>query len=273
MKLAGVVAFGLAVLAHTNADAECGTPQWLGTPNGASIPTKGSLFFYSEENGVDAKKVGGPITAVTKLSDTVVRLDYSTKADELEITAQEPAVYQVSSYWKPPAAAPRVIQTWHHQYEWTCSTADSVMLQIDQPTAAFRVFWRYKDHPTREWIVPARTGDGNVNVLELGKINCGSTTIDPNELAAGGSLTLIAIRYDGSEVAVAGLPPTLSTADMPTSKDGIERAIAYPAGTEPTAPVPYQDHDWPFYLFMLLLVPAGALTYVALRDRGLKSAV
>jgi hypothetical protein len=273
MKLAGVVAFGLAVISTATADADCATPQWLGTPTGASIPAKGSLFFYSEANGVDAKKVGGPITAVTKLSDTVVRLDYSTKADELEITAQEPAVYQISGLWKPPAAAPRVIQTWHHEYQWTCSNADSLMLQIDQPTAAFRVFWRYKDHPTREWIVPARTGEGNINVLELGKIDCGSTTIDPDELAVGGILTLIAIRYDGSEVAVTGVPPTLSTTEMPTSADGLGRAIAFPAGTEPTAPLPYQDHDWPFHLFLLLLIPGAALTYVAVRDRGLKTVV
>jgi len=272
MKLAGLVGFGLVVAWSANAAAECGTPEWLGTPTGATIPSHGSLYLYREVG--DGMKVGGPITAVTKVSESVMRIDYATKADELEIaSAQEPALYQISGLWKPPAAAPRVIQSWHHKHAWTCSSSDSVMLQIDQPTTAFRVFWRFKDHPTRELIVPARTAEGNVNVLELGKINCGHASIDPDELAAGGILTLIAIRYDGSEVAVAGLPPTVSTVDMVTTQDGLERAIAFPAGTEPIAPVPYQDHDWPFHLFLLLLIPAAALTYVAYRDRGIKTVV
>jgi hypothetical protein len=147
------------------------------------------------------------------------------------------------------------------------------MLQIDQPTAAFRVFWRFKDRPARELVIPARTAANNVNVLELGKIDCGRASIDPYELAAGGILTLVAIRYDGSEVAVSGLPPTISTVDMPSSEAGLGRAIGFPLGTEPVAPVPPADHDWPFHLFLLLLVPAAALTYVALRDRSVRAVV
>ena len=86
-------------------------------------------------------------------------------------------------------------------------------------------------------------------------------------------VSLFAIRFDGSEVAVTGLPATISTKDMPTTDDGISRAIGYQAGSEPIAPVPPAHHDWPFHLFLLLLIPAGALLWVALRDRSVKAVV
>lgn len=276
MKL--LIALTVGVLGSgTEADADCGNPHWVGTPSGASIPRAGSLYLYDEyvKYG-EIKEWSLPIVRRTKISDTVVKLDYVTSADELELADDdEPTILRVNPIWQPPAAAPRVIQYWHHKHEWTCSEADSLMLQIDQPTAAFRVYWQSGDRPMRELVIPARTGDHHVSVLELGKINCGSTSIDPAELAAGGTLVLMAIRFDGSEVVVAGLPATISTADMPTSADGLSRAIGFPLGTERTAPVPpvHHDHDWPFHMFLLLLIPAGALLWVALRDRPVKAVV
>jgi len=56
-------------------------------------------------------------------------------------------------------------------------------------------------------------------VLELGTFNCGSTTVDPEELAVGGHLALIAIRADRSEIAVTGLPELLSSKEMPSDED------------------------------------------------------
>ena len=53
------------------------------------------------------------------------------------------------------------------------------MLQVDQPTAAFRVFWRFENQPAREFVIPAHAKENNVNVLELDKV------IAPTELAAG----------------------------------------------------------------------------------------
>jgi len=275
MKLVALAVFGLGTTAllAAPARAECGIPSWLGTPTGATIPSHGSLYQYDEGLAHRTPKVGGPIVSATPIDDRVVRLDYTTTADELEIKLDDfdAPVFTVARHWEAPAAAPRVIQYWHHVHAWMCSHADSLMLQIDQPTAAFRVFWQFRDHPVQSFVVPARTDANNVNVLELGKIDCGSTLIDPDELAAGGILTLVAIRYDGSEVAVAGLPPTLSTVDMPTSEDGLSRAIGYQTGTEPVAPVPPPDHDWPFHLFLMLLVPAGLLTVVVYRHRALKA--
>jgi hypothetical protein len=209
------------------------------------------------------------------VGDSVVRLDYVTKADELEIADTfEPTILQVNPTWKAPAAAPRVVQYWHYEAEGGCSNSDSLMLQIDQPTAAFRVYWQSGELPVREMIIPAKTRENNVNVLELGKMYCvGESSIDPAELAAGGTLVLMAIRYDGSEVAVSGLPQTISTAKMATSEDGLDRAIGFPAGTEPTASVPPVDHDFAFHMFLLLLIPTAALVYIAARDRSVKAVV
>nr|MBA2545168.1 hypothetical protein [Deltaproteobacteria bacterium] len=261
MKLASVaVGVGLVAALAADARADCAHPRWVGTPTGATIPATGRLYVYDEGFAYRGEKtLGGPIVRQTRLSETVLQLDYVTKADELELADDyEPTILQVNPSWKAPTTAPRVIQYWHHKSEWACSHSDSLMLQIDQPTAAFRVYWQSGDLPLRELIVPARTAENNVSVLELGKIDCGSTLIAPAELAAGGTLLLVAIRYDGTEVAVAGLPQTISTARMPVSEDGLRRAIGYPAGMAPTASLPPADHDWPYHLFLLLLIPAAA---------------
>lgn len=278
MKLAtaGLVALTLVSIAQ-HADADCGNPHWVGTPTGASIPQRGSLYLFDGAiaDGEELKHRGGPIKAETKVGPGVVKLDYVTQADELELAdAYEPTLLNVNPMWRPPAAAPRVIQYWHQVSAWTCSSSDLVWLQIDQPTAAFRVVWEAKHKPARQFVFPAHTGDNNVSALPLGKLNCvGEPTIDPEELAAGGRLALFAIRYDGSEVAVTGLPQTLSTTQMPTTEDGIERAIGYQRGSEPTSSVPPTQHDFPFYLFLLLLIPATAVGWVALKDRSVKAVV
>ncbi|MEO8703677.1 MAG: hypothetical protein ABI867_26745 [Kofleriaceae bacterium] len=281
MKLAALVVAGLAALAPTRADAKCGIPQWIGTPTGAAIPAKGTLYVWDEGlQYSDPKAATGAIKKKTKISDTVLALEYETKADELEITGygyDAAPVYSVRPKWKTPAVAPRVLQYWHHVYSWTCSSSDSVMLQIDQPTAAFRVRWKFGGNKPREWIVPARTGDGLVSVLELGAIDCGTTTIDPAELDRGGELSVIAIRFDGSEVPVTGLPAVLTTKQMPVSEDGLKRAIAYQPGTVPPTmafalPVD-DDPDFALTVFMSVVVVLGALVFVRYRHRALKPVV
>lgn len=278
MKLAGLVvvaSLGLAASQVTEASASCGIRRWLGTPSGAAIPPTGSMFLYDEGlEGRAPQPPAGAITARVEVAPNVLRIDYATKADELELKlADEAHLFEVKRGWRPPQAAPRVVQYWHHQYEWTCSFADSVMLQIDQPTAAFRVRWASAGQPAREWIVPALTAEGNVSVLEVGKLNCGSTTIEPAELAAGGQLTLIAIRFDGSEVPVNGLPPFLSTKQMTTTHEYLERAIPYEPGAEPVAPVPLpprETRDFPLVVFLAVLGILGALLYVRFGHRALK---
>jgi len=273
MKLAIAAALALVFAAH-RAEAACGNPHWVGTPTGASIPSSGSLYLYDASLAFeDLEPRTGPIVKQTKVGATVVKLDYVSHADELALEDdRDPTVLDVHETWKPPAAAPRVIQYWHQVWGWTCSQTDLVWLQIDQPTAAFRVVWE-PNKPARQFIFPARTADNHVSALGLGKINCGGTNIDPAELVVGGRLTLFAIRYDGSEVAVTGLPSRISSAEMPTTEQGLERSIGFPAGTEPTSPVPPPDHDFAYHLFLLLLIPTAGLLWVALRDRSVKAVI
>jgi hypothetical protein len=273
MKLAAALVVIAALSSPGRAEAQCGTPRWLGTPSGAQIPQRGVLFLYDEGLGHrDARPMGGAIKSETRISDTMMRLDYATTADELELADPvDPRVYSVKRKWVAPASAPRVLQYWHHVHAWTCSSADSLMLQIDQPTAAFRVRWKVAGKEPQEWIIPARASDANASVLELGKINCGSTTIEPEELARGGELSLIAIRFDGSEVAVTGLPATLSTAQVATSSEGTDRAFAFTP--LPSDAKPVDDGDFAFHVFLFVLVALGGLLFVRFRHRALKSVV
>lgn len=236
MKLA-FVAVALATSAPRLAQAECANPHWIGTPPHTRLPTHGSLYLYdgslayrgTEIPAVAAKWTGmqPKATHETRISDTVVRFDYEATLPAtvvIDPEGWEPRPFTFDSRWRAPIDAPRVMQYWHHVYEWTCSQADSVMFQIDQPTAAFRVAWKYAGHTT-EQIIPAQTDDGARSVVELGKINCARANLDPEELRKGGELTLTAIRFDGSEVPVVGVPAFLSTTQMPTAAEGLDRAF------------------------------------------------
>ena len=279
MKLAGLLVVGVVFASPGRAEAKCGNPNWIGTPQGAKIPTRGSLFVYDEYmKYTDAlPPAKGAIVKRTKVGETVMRLDYESKADELEIKLDDwtSPIYNVDPSWRAPGALPRVLQYWHHKSAWTCSHADSVMLQIDQPTAAFRVRWQADGKAMQEWILPARTGEDNRNVLELGTIDCGSTTIPPEEFAAGGTLTVFAIRFDGSEVVVTGLPSRMSTKDMMTSESGVDQAIGYFEGGEPVKPLPKVTEprgtpEFPWAVFVAVMCILTPLVYIRMTNRALK---
>ncbi|MDB4961179.1 MAG: hypothetical protein JWP01_1178 [Myxococcales bacterium] len=234
-----LVVIGTVVTTRT-VEADCGIPVWLGTAEQTALPVRGSVFVHHEslryadasdplpQPGVRWVGEAASIVRVEKVSDVVVRIDYDaphTFAAVLYASSNDewgPTHVTFDPGWTAPTTPPRVIQYWHEVSSWTCSSTDSLKLQVDQPTAAFRVRWTH-DGKTREWIEAGRTWNDRTS-LELGKINCGSETVDPAELAAGGHLELIAIRSDGSEVAVTGLPETISTREMPAG-DG-DRAMA-----------------------------------------------
>jgi hypothetical protein len=250
MKLLAAVLLTLALAPA--AHAECARPTWIGTPTGSVLPEHGSLYIYDSGYSYNAysdlKETvfsdGVPHRwAETRVSDDILRVDYAAGlATTMQVgVGWAPVTYTIDPMWKAPADAPRVLQYWHQVSEWTCSRTDSVMIQIDQPTAAFRVRWTNLDDigSTREYIEPAQTGDNGRSVLELGKHNCiGEMHIRPEELAAGGVLELVAIRFDGSEVAVTGLPEMIDTSEMRTSDGGIEEAIGYATPLPPAPPAP-----------------------------------
>ncbi len=269
MKLAALVVTVAATTTAGRADAMCGEPAWVGSTPGTTIPAHGSLYVYGEALDYDSHThVGGPIVRETRISHTLARLDYDTDARELRVHAGWEDVYAfyVDPHWAAPKFAPRVVQAWHHASHWTCSSTDSVSFQLDQPTAAVRVVWSYFGAPAREWIVPTQLATSPrgwlLNVLELGKINCGGTTIPPEELAVGGELTLYAIRFDGSEVHVDGLPARLSSADFGSSpRIPLDLSLFAPYASTPP---PLDDHD-PSTILLCLLALAITADLLLLR--------
>ncbi len=202
-----VLVLSLVLATPQRADAMCAHPSWVGTES-SSVPTKGSLYAYDEIVNHEAYQhevswTGTPGVAVqTKVAKSVVRIDYSGPAGS-ELVVNRVA-YRLISDWRAPAEAPRVADYWHREHRSTCSSEDTLNFEVDQPTAAIRVRWTFRGETT-ETIVPAER-----NVLALGKINCGGTTLAPVELHAGGHLELTAIRLDGTEVRIRGLPGTIS---------------------------------------------------------------
>jgi hypothetical protein len=222
LVLAALVTLALAPAAH----AECAIQTWIGTPSGTALPPSGTLYIYDDSS--DAP-------------DHLTRVPYDVGLDTtFDVTVGwETTTYPIDPQWKAPREAPRVIQYWHHASEWTCSHADSWMIQVDQPTAAFVVQFTSIDDigTTIEYIEPAKTGADGRSVLEIGKHDCiGSMKLSPEQLAAGGVLELWAIRFDGTRVQVTGLPQMMKTSEMRTSEGGVDEAIGF--AVAPPAPPP-----------------------------------
>lgn len=239
MKQLAWVAVLVAAGVPGRADADCGIPRWIGAPDTSTLPVRGSIYVHHEMMRLDEGPAVPPTPTITwtgaastvsvgAVGDVVYRIDYDAPhASGANISADQHDDWHSTNVtfdpaWTAPQSAPRVVQYWHNVYAWTCSSSDSVKIQLDQSVAAVRVRWTYDGH-TGEFIEVPRSNKPTRSVIEIGKINCGSTTIDPEQLAAGGHLELIAIRADRTEVPVTGLPEILTTKEMPTD-DG-DRAM------------------------------------------------
>jgi hypothetical protein len=271
MRAVLIAAALLAVAVPRGARADCGIPVWMGSRTDRPVPLEGSLYMYVGNGRGDFGMLpalgfsGGVGNAEAfRISPTVVRLDYSgTPGSRLTVkTAWDDAwVYQLDATWRAPATAPRVLQFWHHVYEWTCSRADSLMVQTEQETAAYRVTWVPAHGAKRELVMPALT-DVDRSALELGKIDCSTESLPVDELAAGGHLELTAIRADRSEVAVVGLPYLISTAKLALDPDGLQHAFLIP-DPPPAAPaMKAPDTGDTTLAVVVLLMFAGALGLV-----------
>jgi hypothetical protein len=248
-QLAWAVMF-LAAAVPGRVEADCGIPHWFGAANGTHLPLKGSIYLHHEILRYSEAEVLAPViawtgasssVAVTQVSDAVVRIDYDAPhsfAAELRVAADDyydPTNVVLDPQWRRPAKAPRVVQYWHDVDHWACSWNDTVSFQLDQPVAAVRVRWTFGGE-TKEWIEAPRSDESTMSVIALGKINCGSSTVDPEELAIGGRLELIAIRFDRSEIAVTGVPVRLSSADMPSGEGDRTLHLDTLTPVEATAP-------------------------------------
>lgn len=231
LALSGIIV-GTLLTAAATADADCGIPNWLGTASGVSIPASGTLYMHDEsltwdlpgdvgaswlsvqwENGEGTFRVvrtEGALASIEYDGPPGATLKFVDRwGDAIDL--------HLAPSWQPPAHAPRVLQYWHHAREWTCSSSDSLRIQIDQPTAAVRVRWHVNGHAVD--YIEATRNDGTKSVLELGKINCGGENVPLEQLYDGVGIELYAIRFDGSEVKIEGMPSRIKLGDLEASED------------------------------------------------------
>ena len=270
------------------AAAEC-APNWIGTPSGAAIPPTGALYVFDHDLGsgrVPAWTVSGDGRvewSVTIVGPNVARIDYATEGRFLEVTAQSPtgmsaragtpahARYPVRVDWRADRMMRPAVSFFKHDAGtiWDACSFDLLALEIPQPAAAFRVHWRHGNHDIVR-IVPARPrrmlDNRDAMVLELGQIDTGIATIEPQQLYAGGALALTAIFLDGSELPVTGAPEWIHM----RPEDRAVRAI-----TPPLAPASFgvaatedgYDYPWPRWTGALIALLALGFSYAERRRR------
>jgi len=191
------------------------------SPESGSVPLRGSLYLGDvdmiDRGEVSVRWIGTPGTATWTVHDSIARLDYSgPEGSELVVITfkqYERARYKLESGWRAPATAPRAISFEHEESSWTCASTDALFIKLDQSTAAVRVRWTHSGK-TETRVLPT---DGRV---ALGQIGCCGENISPDELHDGGALELVAIRADGSEAQILGVPSYLST-DMYSPETGV----------------------------------------------------
>ena len=205
--------FVLAMIlaAERAADASCGCLLKL-SPESGSVPLRGSLYLGDvglvERGQVSVRWIGTPGIASWTAQHGIARLDYSgPEGSELIVVTfgrYERARYKLESSWRAPTTAPRAIRFEHEESEWTCASTDALYIELDQSTAAVRVHWTHRG-TTETRVLPT---DGRV---ALGLNGCCGTYISPDELHDGGTLELVAIRVDGSEAQILGIPSFVSS--------------------------------------------------------------
>ena len=237
LALSGIVV-GVLLIASQVARASCGIPGWVGTADGAHVPTRGVVYIHDEAMGWDVQPVGdflkvewvgvsGATISVRRVEASVASIEYEGPAGaRLRVFNRydtQLAEYVLDDTWHAPLMEPRVLQFWHYLDEWTCSWGHSLLIQIDQPTAAVRVQWTTNGHSV-DYIEAVQT-EGDKRVLELGKINCGDQNMPLEQLLEGGDIELFAIRNDGSEVPIAGMPRHVALSKLPPTGSHMDHAF------------------------------------------------
>jgi hypothetical protein len=154
--------------------------------------------------------------------------------------------YPIDPHWKAPAEPPRVLVLERSEYGWSCLPEDALAIQIDQPVAAVKVFWA-TSKGTQTMIVapePYATPLGKpASILLLGRPYCASENVPLADLERGVVLGLTAIRNDGSEVMIEGVPTFVKLDDWPSGQGswrpiplGFEKLVDEPRATPASAP-------------------------------------
>ena len=201
----------LLVAAERSAHAACSCRLKL-SPESGPVPLRGFLYlgdvYLLQRGDVTVRWIGIPGMATWTVREGIARLDYSgPEGSELAVILggkYESARYRLASGWRAPSTAPRAIGFQHEERSWTCASTDALIIELDQSTAAVRVRWTHWG-TTETFVLPT---DGRV---ALGQLGCCGSNISPDELHDGGELELVAIRVDGTEARILGIPRVVST--------------------------------------------------------------
>jgi hypothetical protein len=164
----------------------------------------------SERVPLRVRWIGTPGTVEqSEVSRDVTKISYRGEAgSQLVLGASyETARYKLADTWRAPSLTPTAQGFEHDDSGGGCPSWNVLRVTLDQPTAAIRIRWTFAD-VTFEWVLPAEG-----ELILIGERSCGGTTVPTEQLAIGGRLELIAIRLDGSEIAVRGVPSTISFND------------------------------------------------------------
>ncbi len=255
------------------AEAMCAPQFWVGTPDGSSIPSSGSLYVFSNAYTLtgdypDRSRVRAPLAInwfgtpgtiqQTEVSPNVIKVSYRGEpGSELHLGAGfGSARFKITDSWRAPATAPTVRKIEHDDSGGGCPAWNVLAFTLDQPTAAIRIRWTYEG-ATSEWFLPA-----NDRLVRIGRRSCGGSTVPQHQLEVGGQLELTAIRVDGSEVAVRGVPSVISFNDAPkrARHDELEDALLPASALKSQTTGRPTDRGERILLSMLLLVANFGVT-------------
>jgi hypothetical protein len=286
----GIVALLSGLALARPAAADCGISRWIGTSPGVALPETGVLYVFDHSMTYygghpyepwHLASDGSVVWEFDAAGDGVGRIRYWTKdATYIDVSVGEDTWdggrFPIHRGWHAPVEAPRAVHYWHEQHEWTCSETDLLAVQVDQPTAAFRVRWRGLGQ-AGEWIVPAKPHTDRAapegwwrDVLGIGKPNCARATVEPSDLREGGLIDLVAIRHDGSEVPVGGIGGFVSTRDLAThdfSASVAQPQPPLPAIAPAVATPPGGDRLWLVTVLAPILALLGLAGFLARRRR------
>lgn len=173
-------AAGLAIFDRPQG-TKCHNTSWIGHPPHDTLPRRGTLFVRG-----DPRAWIGP-GDLTEVAPRVWRIDFDVGVTHEEFRSH-PRL-RTTDEWRPRPAPPRLVDL---------SRMDGrLRATVDDGVAAFRARWTYEGTTTERIEVPRN--NGTTGALKL-------WWIPEAELLDGGHLELVAIRFDGSEVAVEDMP-------------------------------------------------------------------
>lgn len=259
MKLTRIAAAALGALALTlspggitEADAMCGSPEHTVLPApGTPLPPEPTLYAFTPHRALEARLIiEGAEASIERVAES-----HAYDVTRVRVHARDPG-HEIRLYWRYPngrtsrpahyrvgAATPpnqaRVVGVTRYTWNWTCSFADTIKLELEGTAIAYRVAWAdgstsilpadsrllWLDNPDdAAALEPVRT-----TTAELGHINCMGYSVAPQALARPRPFVLYALYADGSEVRI-------GSAIAQLGKDGVRLPVELVAGAGEIAP-------------------------------------